>query len=205
MRAAAWPSPVLLAALALLAGAGPSPAAPAKKKAEVQRPGAAGGPTDFSGIWELDEKSSSLPSRHLRDAVLEVTQKGARIWIQPLGKTRTRVLAEEVVVDGHTYEKSLGNQEKGTLTARWGEDGKSVWLEVVAGTADDPRAGVQRSVWRLSPDRNVWVRETVTTHEGSAQSTRAVFRRQSAGKREPAPAATPAAAPLTPAATSRIP
>jgi len=200
MRAAAWTSAVLLAALALPAGAGPPPAAPAKKAAGL-RPGAAGGPTDFSGIWELDEKSSSLPSRHLRNSVLEVTQKGARIWIQPLGKTRNRVLAEEVVVDGRAYEKSLGNQEKGTLTARWGEDGKSVWLEVVAGTADDPRAGVQRSVWRLSPDRNVWVRETVTTHEGSAQSTRAVFRRQGAGKREP----TPAAAPLTPALTSRIP
>jgi hypothetical protein len=191
MRIAAWPSAVLLAALALPAGAGPPTAAPAKKKAEVRRPGAAGGPTDFSGIWELDGMSSSLPSRHLQNSILEVTQKGPRIWIQPVGKTRDRVLAEEVVVDGRAYEKSLGNQEKGTLTARWGEDGKSVWLEVVAGTDEDPRAGVQRSVWRLSQDRNVWVRETVTTRKGTAQSSRAVFRRQKPGKREPTPAATP--------------
>lgn len=196
MRNGALPSAVLLAALALPAGVDPSAAAPAKKKAEGLRRGAAGGPTDFSGIWELDEKSSSLPSRHLQNSVLEVTQKGERIWIQPLGKTRDRVLAEEVVVDGRAYEKSLGNKERGTLTARWGEEGRSVWLEVVAGTDEDPRAGVQRSVWRLSQDRNVWVRETVTMHKGSAstQRSRAVFRRQDPGKRKPTPAATPRSA-----------
>ncbi len=204
MRTAAWSSAVLLAAFALPAGAVPEAPAPATKAAGLRR-GAAGGPTDFSGIWELDEKASSLPSRHLQNSVLEVTQKGARIWIQPLGKTRNRVLAEEVVVDGRTYEKSLGNKEKGTLTARWGEDGKSVWLEVVAGTDEDPRAGVQRSVWRLSQDRSVWMRETVTTHKGAAQRSRAVFRRQDPGKREPTPAATPRRPRLTPAPTSRIP
>jgi hypothetical protein len=191
MRSAALASVLLLAALALPAGVGPSAAAPAKKKAEGLRPGAAGGPTDFSGIWELDEKSSSLPTRHLQNSVLEVTQRGARIWIQPVGKTRDHVLAEEVVVDGRAYEKSLGNKEKGILTARWGEDGKSVWLEVVAGTDENPRAGVQRSVWRLSQDRSTWVRETVTTKNGSAQRSRAVFRRQDPGKREPTPVAAP--------------
>ena len=202
MRRAAWTSAVLLAAFALPAGAVLKAAAPAKKPAGL-RPGTAGGPTDFSGIWELDEKNSSLPTRHLQNSVLEVTQKGARIWIQPLGKTRNSVLAEEVVVDGRAYEKTLGNKEKGTLTARWGEDGKSVWLEVVAGTDEDPRSGVQRSVWRLSQDRSVWMRETVTMHKGAAQSSRAVFRRQDPGKREPA--ATPRRPRLTPAPTSRIP
>lgn len=204
MRKAAWTWAVLLAAFALPAGAVPKAPAPARKTAGL-RPGAAGGPTDFSGIWELDDKSSSLPARQLQNSVLEVTQKGARIWIQPVGKTRSRVLAEEVVVDGRTYEKSLGNQ-KGTLTARWGEDGKSVWLEIVAGTEEDPRAGVQRSVWRLSEDRNVWMRETVTTHQGAAaQSSRAVFHRQDPGKREPTPAATPRRPRLTPPPASRIP
>lgn len=192
MRNAALASALLLAALALPAGVGPPAAAPAKKKAQGLRPGAAGGPTDFSGIWEFDEHSSS-PSRHLKNSVLEVTQKGERIWIQPLGKTRNLVLAEEVVVDGRTYEKSLGNNQKGTLTARWGEEGRSVWLEVVAGTDEDPRAGVQRSVWRLSQDRNVWVRETATMHKGSTQTSRAVFHRQDPGKRQPTPAATPRA------------
>jgi hypothetical protein len=189
MKAGALPWAALLAALALAAGIDPPSAAPAKKKSASLRPGAAGGPTDFSGIWEFDKQSSS-PSRHLQNSVLEVTQKGERIRIQPLGKTRNLVLAEEVVVDGRAYEKSLGNQ-KGTLTARWGEDGRSVWLEVVAGTDEDPRAGVQRSVWRLSQDRNVWMRETATMHKGSTQTSRAVFHRQDAGKRKPTPAATP--------------
>lgn len=179
----------LLASLYLPAGAAPSPAGapPAKKKAPDPHPGAAGGPTDFSGTWEVDEKSSSLGSHHMENAVLQVTQKGDRIWIQPVGRTRQLVMAEEVVVDGRTYEKSLGNSEKGTLTAMWGKEGRSLWLEVVAGTEADPRAGVQRSVWRLSADRSVWVRETITVHKGSSQRARVVFRRQDPKKPKPEP------------------
>ncbi len=141
-------------------------------------PGARGGPTDFTGVWELDPKASSGGAPNMDKAVLEVTQRKNRIWIQPLEKTRTAVIAEEVVVDGRPYEKALGHKSRGTLTAKWGTDAKSLWLEVVAGPEDDPRAAVQRSVWRLSDNRKVWVRETVSLQRGSTKQSRLVFRRR---------------------------
>ncbi|MEP6768808.1 MAG: hypothetical protein ABJC61_09070 [Acidobacteriota bacterium] len=175
-----------LAALILAAPLAAAPEAPAKKRSSrPARPGAHGSQTDFTGIWELDSKSSSLGSQKMENAVLQVTQAGDRLWIQPLGNTRARVLAEEVVVDGRTYEKALG-KERGTLTAKWGNDAKSLWLEVVAGTDENPRAAVQRSVWRLSDDRQVWVRETMTVQKDGGHRTRLVFRRQDPKKITPA-------------------
>ena len=150
----------------------------AKAPAGAGLPGARGGPTDFTGTWELDPKASTGGSPNMDKAVLEVTQRKNRIWIQPVGKTRETVIAEEVVVDGQPYEKALGHKSRGTLTAKWGTDGKSLWLEVVAGPEDDPRAAVQRSVWRLSEDRKVWVRETVTLQRGTTKQARLVFRRR---------------------------
>ena len=185
---------VLVLELGLAAPLPAAPGAVAKKRASrAAPPGAHGSPTDFTGIWELDAKSSSLGSPKMENAVLQVTQSGDRIWIQPLGGSRARILAEEVVVDGRTYEKTLGNKERGTLTAKWGNDAKSLWLEVVAGTDETPRAAVQRSVWRLSADRQVWVRETVTVQKDGAHQTRLVFRRQDPNR--PTPAPTPASSP----------
>ncbi len=185
--AAVW---VLGLALAALLPA--DPGAPLKKRpSRSAHPGAKGSQTDFTGIWELDAKSSTLGSSKMENAVLQVTQSGERIWIQPLGNSRARILAEEVVVDGRTYEKTLGNKERGTLTARWGNDAKSLWLEVVAGTDETPRAAVQRSLWRLSADRQVWVRETVTVQKDGAHQTRLVFRRQDPNKLTPVPTPAP--------------
>ncbi|MDQ2870529.1 MAG: hypothetical protein M3S32_07300 [Acidobacteriota bacterium] len=188
-RAAAAPA---LAALLLAAPLPAAPDTPAKKRTpRPARPGAHGSQTDFTGIWELDSKSSSLGSQRMENAVLQVTQSGDRLWIQPLGNTRARVLAEEVVVDGRAYEKALG-KERGTLTAKWGNDAKSLWLEVVAGTDENPRAAVQRSVWRLSDDRQVWVRETMTVQKDGGHRTRLVFRRQDPKKVTPAATPPPA-------------
>lgn len=152
------------------------------------RAGSPGGPTDFSGVWEVDPGASSGGASNMEGAVLEVTQKGDRIWIQPTGPARKSLLAEEVVVDGRTYQKGVGAGQKGTLTAKWGTDAKSLWLEVTAGPAEDPRAAVQRSVWRLSEDRSTWVRETVTMTSGTARRSRLVFRRRDPKKRTPLPA-----------------
>ncbi|MEP7132539.1 MAG: hypothetical protein ABI914_05195 [Acidobacteriota bacterium] len=182
---------LLLLGVALAAPSLAVPAAPAAKKrtaAPAAKPGAHGSLTDFTGMWELDTKASSLGSPKMQNAVLQVTQSGDRIWIQPIGGSRARILAEEVVVDGRTYEKTLGNKERGTLTAKWGNDAKSLWLEVVAGTDETPRAAVQRIVWRLSADRQVWVRETVTVQKDGARQTRLVFRRQDPNKPAPTPA-----------------
>lgn len=172
-------------------GAKPTP----RRTPAPPRAGAPGGPTDFSGVWELDPKSSEGGASNMEGAVLEVSQKGDHIWIQPLGRTRTTLLAEEVVADGRSYEKTIGEKDgrRGTLTAKWGTDAKSLWLEVTAGTEEDPRSAVQRSVWRLSEDRSTWVRETVTMAHGSARRSRLVFRRQDPRKRTPSASATPPA------------
>jgi hypothetical protein len=149
----------------------------AAPKKESRAPGSPGSLTDYSGIWQLDVNSSAGGSPNLKDAMLEVTQKGDRIWIQPLGESRKSVLAEEVVVDGRTYEKGVGQGRRGTLQAQWGTDGKSLWLEVVAPSEENPRAAVQRTVWKLSDDRKTWVRETVTMANGQTRQSRLVFHR----------------------------
>jgi hypothetical protein len=174
-------------------GAEPTPA-PATTPHLVRTPvppiaGARGSVTDFSGVWELDPASSVGFASTLDGAVLEVTQKGDHIWIQPVGRSRSTLLAEEVVVDGRSYEKGVGQKDgrRGTLTAKWGLDAKSLWLEVTVGTDEEPRAAVQRSVWRLSDDRSTWVRETITVAKGSSRQSRIVFRRQDPRKQTPEP------------------
>lgn len=112
-------------------------------------------------------------------AVLDVKQKGDRIWILP-GRAKMAIMAEEIVVDGHPYEKALGNGGTGIVTAVWAPDGKSLRLEVAAGGV------VQRSIWKLSSDRTVWVRETNTIDHGARRSSRLVFRRDDP-KRTPTP------------------
>ena len=168
---------VLAAALAL--GAAP----PTKAPSRPAPLGSPGSPTNFSGIWQLDVHSSSGGAPNLKEAVLEVTQKGERIWIQPLGESRRGLLAEEVVVDGRTYEKGVGQARRGTLQAQWGKDGKSLWLEVVAPSEENPRAAVQRTVWKLSDDRNTWVRETITLVNGQSRQSRLVFHRMADKKK----------------------
>lgn len=120
-------------------------------------------------------------------AVLEVSQKGDRIWITPARK-KMSVLAEEIVADGRPYEKALGN-EKGVVTAAWAQDGKSLRLEITAGVP--PNVAVQSSRWKLLSDGAIWVRETRTVENGRARQSRLVFRRVASGNAAtpPAPAA----------------
>jgi hypothetical protein len=143
-------------------------------------------PLDFSGVWELDPDLSLNVSSPMQGAVLSVTQKGNRIWISPVqapDKPRQAILAEELVVDGRAYEKTLGPAGKGLVTADWAKDGKSLWIQVQAGPPEDPQAAVQRSVWKLSEDRKVWVRESVSLSKGNATSARLVFRKKEAEKK----------------------
>jgi hypothetical protein len=166
----------------LLCGALPVEGAPASKyksKSKTAPP-----PIDFSGTWELDPKMSIRVSSNMQDAVLSVSQKGNRIWISPVqtaGKARPAILAEEIVADGRPYEKALGPAGKGLVTAGWARDGKSLWIEVQAGPPENPKAALQRSIWKLSGDRTVWVRVSVSLSKGNAKSTRLVFRKKEPG------------------------
>ena len=150
-------------------------AASPKGKASIPRP-----PLDFSGVWELDPRMSLNVSSHMMGAVLSVRQEGDRIWITPVkaeGGSRPAILAEEIVADAHPYEKALGPAGKGVVTAGWAADGKALWIEVLAGPSENPREAVQRIIWKLSEDRNLWVRESVSMSPGNAKSSRLVFRR----------------------------
>jgi hypothetical protein len=140
-----------------------------------------GPPLDFSGVWKLDSSLSLNVSSNMTGAVLSVTQEGNRIWITPVraeGDSRTSIPTEEIMADARPYEKALGPAGKGVVTAGWSPDGKALWIEVLAGSSGDPRAAVQRIVWKLSEDRTIWVRESVFSSPGSAKSSRLVFRKR---------------------------
>jgi len=138
-------------------------------------------PLDFSGVWDLDEKMSENVSAHMKGAVLEVTQQGNRIWISPVqpgGGSRQQILSEEIVVDSRPYEKALGPGGKGVVTAGWAKDRESLWIEVLAGPPGNPGEAVQRSVWKLSEDRSMWIRQSVSIAKGKARNALLVFRRR---------------------------
>jgi len=163
-------------AAAVAAGATPKPSkTPAPPKTPAPQ-----APVDFSGMWELDEKVSVNVSPQMKGAVLSVEQEGNQILISPVhreGRARQDILAEALVVDGRPYEKSLGPAGMGLVTAGWSPDGKSLWIEVEAGPPGNRRAAVQRSVWKISEDRTVWVRESTSTASGRSSHARLVFRR----------------------------
>lgn len=184
---------------ALPAGGGPAPVKTPRASAAPARGGktrtpTAGAPLDFSGTWQLDVSHSVNASSHLVGAILSVTQHGDHIWIQPIKQGKgSGVLAEEIVADGRAYEKALGPAGKGTVTAGWSDDRQSLFIEVQAGPADDAnKAATQRSIWKLSADRSVWVRESVSISQGKAKSSRAVFRRASPESLTPTPTTVPA-------------
>jgi hypothetical protein len=178
------------------------PATPAKRAsvrpARARTPAKpAAAPLDFSGTWELDISASSHPNSHYEGAVLAVTQRGDHIWIQPIKQGKgSGILGEEIVADGRAYEKAVGPAGKGIVTAGWSDDKQSLWIEVKAGPQDDPnKSATQRSVWKLSEDRSVWVRDSVSISQGKAKSARLVFRRRSAAAVTPTPATTPGSRP----------
>jgi hypothetical protein len=173
---------VLLVAAAsegLARQAAPAPGSqPPAKPAPARRPTPGKPPLDFTGVWVLDEKASRNISPPMREAVLNVRQTGNEIWISPMDPSKSHLMAESIVVDGRGYEKTLGNKGKGILTADWGTDHKSLWLEVTAGSEDNPRQVVQRSIWKLSADRRTWVRQSVSIQNGRTQDAMLVFRRR---------------------------
>jgi hypothetical protein len=159
----------LVVVLTLGASVAPALAAAPKK---TPRPGSAR--LDFSGTWVLDPKVSVNVSSRMRDAVLNVTQTGDRIFIAP-ATPKMQVMAEEIVADGQPYEKALGTGQKAIVRAAWAPDGGSLRVEITAGDSH------QRSVWKLSTDRTVWVRDTSTLDHGARRNSRLVFRKQAAG------------------------
>jgi hypothetical protein len=184
---------VLLAAVAaqaLARQATPPAKASASPRPPAAHPTPVKPPLDFTGVWVLDEKASRNISPPMRDAVLNVRQTGNEIWISPMDPSKSQILAESIVVDGRTYEKTLGNKGKGYLTVDWGKDRKSLWLEVTAGPEENPRQVVQRSVWKLSADRRTWVRQSVSIQNGKSQDATLVFRRKVAGPKPTPGAAT---------------
>ena len=169
------------------AGSAQTPTKPAKSARPPKTP-ATKPPIDFSGIWELDMKASVHPNPHYEGSVLSVTQTGDHIWIQPIKQGKgTGVLGDEIVADGRGYEKGIGASGKGIVTAGWSDDRQSLWIEVKAGPADPAKGAMQRSVWKLSEDGSVWVRESVSISQGKAQSARLVFRRKSSESLTPTP------------------
>src|SRR4029077_17744497 len=161
-----------------LAQAPPPSAATDAPATAPTRAAAAKPPLDFTGVWELDEKSSRNVIAAMSGEVLTVRQTGNKIWISPMDPEKSHLLSESIVADGKTYEKTLGNKGKGYLTVDWGKDGKSLWLEVTAGPDEDPRKVVPRSVWKLSKDRRVWVRQSVSIQNGKTTEATLVFRRR---------------------------
>lgn len=180
-RAAAWLAaafPLLLASLAASALAQEAPA-PTPSPRPARKPQAAKAPhtpLDFTGTWELDAKASHGVVPAMENAALKVHQNGNRIWIEPLGTALGKLQSEEIVVDGQPYEKRLG-KEKGTVLAKWGND-ESLWIEAVIPTPQDPRAAVQRTIWRLRDFGNTWTRQTRTVSGELSKDTFYVFRRR---------------------------
>ncbi len=169
---------VLAALLAAPASAQVAPpaaaakAAPTPGKARSARP-----PVDFSGVWVLDAAASRGAPSHMTEAVLSVRQDGNRIWIEPIEQKRPYLLSEQIVADGQPYEKAVGPKQKGTVTAGWGKDNQSLWIQVVAGTVDEP-VGAQRVVWRLEDGGKTWIRQTSSIQPNGTKETLLVFRKR---------------------------
>lgn len=174
----------LLAAGALRAQTPSAPHSPARapRRAKIPAP-----PLDFTGVWVLDPKASEGVSQNMEGAVLSVRQNGNRIWIEPIESKSSKLLAEEIVVDGHVYEKSMGRKQKGTLVAQWSEDKTMLSLEAVVGTDENPRAAVQRMIWRLRDGGKTWTRQTRTVQPGGPKETLLVFRKRPGKGAAPAP------------------
>ena len=168
---------MLLAAGVLSGQTTPTPGA-AKPKSKAKAPSAKV-PLDFTGVWVLDGEASSGVSPQMTNAVLQVRQNGNRIWIEQIGTANRGILSEQIVVDGQKYEKALGAGQVGTLQADWGNDGTSLWLQVIAGQEGDPSSAVQRMVWRLRDGGKVWTRQSKTIQPDGVRETFLVFRKRS--------------------------
>ena len=156
-------------------------AAPAPKPKRTAKPARqTPPPLDFSGVWVLDETASQGVGPTMKGAVLSVRQNGNHIWIEPIERKEPLLLAEEIVVDGRKYEKGLGPMRgrKGTLTADWGKERESLWLQVEASDEDGKPDGYQRAIWKLAENGTVWTRQTRTITKDEVKDTYLVFRKR---------------------------
>ena len=173
----------LALSLAASAASATAPGAPAPARTPARsaspKPAAkpARAPVNFSGTWDLDFTASRGVIGSMRDAALEVQQDGNRITLSPLGNSKTRLMADQIVVDGRPYEKKMG-RDRGTVTAEWGTDGASLWLQSVDTESKDTPRPMQRSVWRLRDFGTVWTRQTWTITGDQSKQTLLVFRRR---------------------------
>ena len=155
----------------------PPPTAPPQPAPKVAK-----APLDFSGVWELDTKASKSVSKNMEKAVISIRQSGDRIWIEPIEQKRPWLVADEIVVDGKVYEKSIGGGKKGTVQAQWGKDKKSLWIQTAAGTEDNPDSGWTRSVWELKDGGKTWTRRTWSFSQSEKRDSFLVFRKRAATK-----------------------
>jgi len=180
---------LLCGSLGAAAQTAPQPAAtaaPVPKPKRTAKPGReVPPPLDFSGVWVLDETASQGVGPTMKGAVLSVRQNGNHIWIEPIERKEPLLLAEEIVVDGRKYEKGLGPMRgrKGTLTADWGKERESLWLQVEASDEDGKTEGYQRAVWRLRDNATVWTRQTRTITKDEVKDTFLVFRKRPEAKK----------------------
>jgi hypothetical protein len=178
-------------ALDALAQAAPPPTPPPAATPRAKKPSGAkakpAAPLDFSGVWVLDGNASKGVSTNMEGAVLSVRQNGNHIWIEPIERKEPLLLSEEIVVDGRKYEKGLGPAKgrKGTLTADWGKDRDSLWLQIEAAGDDGEPVGYQRAIWRLRDKGTVWTRQTRTITKGDVKDSYLVFRRREAKPAKP--------------------
>ena len=178
-RTLAAAAAALLGAGVLLGQTAPTPK-PSKPKSSARTPRV---PLDFSGDWVLDPQASTGVTPQMANAILRVRQNGDRIWIEQIESRERQILSEQIVADGKKYEKALGHGLKGTVQADWGKDGKSLWLQVVAGPEGDPSSAYQRMVWRLQEGGKIWTRQTKTIEPGEVRETFLVFRKRETAKK----------------------
>jgi hypothetical protein len=188
---AAFAAALLVAAAAVAQTPAPTRSAVPKPKGTPKKGGVVPKP-NFSGDWVLDPQASKGVSKAMKGAELHVRQTGDHIWVEPIGGVKGRLLSEEIVADGRSYEKVLGARQKGTVQAAWGKDGE-LWIEAAVGDPENSNGGRQRMIWRLRDGGQTWTRQTRTLQsDGTARDTFLVFRKRAPGA-VPSPSPSPSA------------
>jgi len=137
---------------------------------------------NFSGVWEIDPKESNGVSKNQENAVISIRQSGDRILMEPIEQRRPWLTAEEIIVDGQWWEKTLGGGRKGRVQAEWSKDGKELWIQTAPGTEENPNAAFQRTVWKLQDGGKTWTRQTWTVQKEETRESFLVFRKREGKK-----------------------
>jgi hypothetical protein len=158
-------------------------AAPAPTALPKPPPKTARARLDFSGVWEIDPKESKGVSKNQEKAVISIHQTGDRILMEPIEQRRPWLTAEEIIVDGQWWEKTLGGGRKGRVQAEWSKDGKELWIQTATGTEENPNASLQRTVWKLQDGGKTWTRQTWTVQKDDTRVSLLVFRKRLPAKK----------------------